>query len=239
VIDVGDDGHVAKVATHLHYGTVSRQVRDFPTRSRHAWLLVTLLAGFVFAGLTMVVSIGGLHHTDAVIARRVRETDWGWLVPLMQIINSLGPGRLAIIALAAVVAGLVVSPTLRMLWVQVASLLLCVVLGVAAKLVVAGQAPSLSLSGLLHQEQTIGYPSNHAVAIGWLASMVVLVISPRLWPPLRPLAWGLALLLFVAVFLARVWGGEHSATDMVGGLLLTGACATLVVGLWDRLPIRR
>lgn len=217
---------------------MSGHVRDSQTRSRHAWLLVSLLATLGFAALTLMLMVGRLRRTDARIAVLVRDTDWGWLVPLMRFINSLGPGRLAIVAAVAIVAGMVVSPTLRMAWVQVSSVVVCVVLGVAAKLIVAGQQPSGSLAGILHQEQYLSYPSNHAVAIGWLACMLVLVISPRLWAPLRPLAWALAALLVVAVFLARVWGGEHSATDMVAGLLLTLACATAVVGLWDRLPSR-
>lgn len=217
---------------------MSGHVRDSQTRSRHAWLLVSLLATLGFAALTLMLMLGRLRRTDARIAVLVRDTDWGWLVPLMRFINSLGPGRLAIIAGVAIVAGMVVSPTLRMAWVQVSSVVVCVVLGVAAKLIVAGQQPSGSLAAILHQEQNLSYPSNHAVAIGWLACMLVLVISPRLWAPLRPLAWALAVLLVVAVFLARVWGGEHSATDMVAGLLLTLACATAVVGLWDRLPRR-
>lgn len=213
-------------------------MRDFPTRSRHGCLALSTLAAFAFVALTGIVTQGGLRRTDARIAHVVHETDWGWLVPLMRFINSLGVGRLAIIAAVAVVAALVVSPTLRMAWVMVSSLVLCVVLGVAAKLVVAGVQPAHTLGGLLEQERNLGYPSNHAVAIGWLGCMLVLAVSPRLWPPVRVVAWALAALVFVTVFLARVWGGEHSATDMAGGLLLTGACATLVVGLWDRLPRR-
>ena len=190
------------------------------------------LAGLIlFIADAWVVQTQGFNTFDRAVELFVQGFPWGPVVYVFAAINWLagyyqvGFGLLVGVAFFA--------------WDRRAGWLILIGSGASLidnliKLSFQRQRPSADLVQILAPASGYSFPSGHAVFFTWLSVMVASALAPKIHPRLRPMLWTAALLVILATSLARVYGGAHWPTDVLGGLLLGLSWAGFVLWLPER-----
>lgn len=191
------------------------------------WFASALTFGLLFAALGALVSPGA-NDIDVRIAAALAPLP---LAPIATALNGLGQ-PLVWDALVTAIALTLLIVRLR----RGASLLL---LGLGAELPVAlakawfdRPRPLPPITQLLAGLEEGSYPSGHVVRVGVTAGLLALgVTSPR-W---RLLSLTVAILLTLAMAIARVSALEHWPTDVIGAGALALAYVSLLMAIDVRL----
>ena len=186
----------------------------------------TLAALFlVDAGLAVALPV---PNFDLVFALAVQSLDWQPLAILMTATNWLADLRQALFA------GIVIA-LLALVSRRSALLLLAGVPASIAtqilKLAVQRPRPPANVLHVSYPETSFGFPSGHATFYAWFVPLLVVGLTPWLPKSLRLPIYVVAALVVLIGGLARVWAGAHWPTDVLGGLLLGGSWAAMVIRL--------
>lgn len=172
-----------------------------------------------------VVGRGPVVGIDAATAGQLQGLRAPWLDSVMMMASALGDGsqRTAVTALAALYL------LWRRRWPWALALVLAMIgsalLTPAFKTAFHVARPSALYSGA----EAYSFPSGHATSaaalyltLAWMASYAL----ARRW---RPLAWLLAALAILVTAISRVYVGAHWPSDVVAGVALGGALASLAI----------
>ena len=186
------------------------------------WRSLALASLGAFVALTAVVAAVGLLPGDLAS----RDVIVGWLgaepsFTFFRLVS--GAGGWVVMLPAAVLLGVLTRRARQHWWLWAAALLSAALIEVTVKLLVGRPRPD----GL-----SSGFPSGHAAASASFATLVVFSIGRRSLGILgRCTVAGLAALAVLAVGVARIVGGAHWPSDVLGGLLLGVGCAA--VAIWQ------
>lgn len=201
-------------------------------RTGRRWLGVLSLVLFAaFCVNTYLVETWPLLPFDVPVALIVQSTNWGPLVPVMELTNYLGGARQVALGAAAVL--LLTLLDRRAGWLMALGALASL-LDNALKVSFARERPTADLVQILTPAGGYSYPSGHAVFFTWLSFMLAFSAAPRVLPRLRPVVWLLAGGLALTACLGRVWAGDHWPSDVLGGLLLGLGWSAFVLWLPER-----
>lgn len=179
--------------------------------------LLALSAAVLFALNTYLVVAGPRPAFDLPGARFVQGVQWGPLIYVFDLINSVA-GWIQLVV-AAVLIGIVLLVNRRvgalMVLASIASLLDNVL-----KSVVGRERPNGDLVHIVAPAGGYSYPSGHATFFTWMSFMLAFTISPYLSTRWRCVPWVLAAIVSALTCMARVWAGDHWPSDVAGGLLL-------------------
>jgi membrane-associated phospholipid phosphatase len=198
-------------------------------------LLLTLLGAEVLDNVLEGEGVAGLDQP--VLRFAVEHRSPGWT---RAFVDATILGSTVVLTVASVlVSGFAL---LRRRWVD-AGLVAVAALGsgvlvVAGKSVVGRRRPP-GVTQLV-TEQTLAFPSGHAMGTSVFAVIVVsLVLAGGPRRSVRWLAVGVAAVVVLVVGASRVYLGVHWVTDVLGGWLVGGAWATVCVTTASQLRLRR
>jgi membrane-associated phospholipid phosphatase len=190
---------------------------------------VLVVLGAFFVALAGAVALIGVLPADAA----VRETLLGWATPaviaVLRIVNHGGDWR---ILLPATLLLLVVFRRAReRWWIWLTLMITAPMLEGLLKIAIARARP---------EGPAFGFPSGHATAAAAFCG-AVLYLSSSLPPASRRLVRALALVGVILVGLARVILRAHWPSDVVGGITLGLALATIaaIVSSLDGHPVAK
>ncbi|WP_376793509.1 phosphatase PAP2 family protein [Thermogemmatispora sp.] len=209
-------------------------------RIRRGRLLLVLYALLlsVFALLAWWVHEHPVLSIDVAITREFQEEQSPWLRTLMLAISLIGSVPL--------LAAFLVVATALLLWLARFRLEALILLGNClssellnrtVKLLVARPRPSPTLVEVLQAASGASFPSGHVMAYvaywGLVFSYALILFEGWRW-------WRILLLLLSAFFIvmvgpSRIYLGDHWASDVLGGYLLSGLWLSLWLLLYLRL----
>jgi undecaprenyl-diphosphatase len=174
-------------------------------------------------GLVLVVP---RPDSDMVRAVAVQSIEWGPLAAVMTSANWLADFRQALFA--GVVIAILALFSRRSALVLLAGVPASIATQLL-KLLFQRPRPPANVLHVSQPEASFGFPSGHATFYAWFVPLLVVGLHLWLPPRLRPPGYLLAGLIVLVGALARVWAGVHWPTDVLGGLLLGGAWAAIVI----------
>jgi undecaprenyl-diphosphatase len=151
-------------------------------------------------------------------------------------ITSLGAAPFLIWFTAVVAIGLLLlrRGKLAAAWIIVQLVGLLLIHG--SKLVFGRPRPAFN--GVFAFENTLSFPSGHALAAVTAFGLLAYLVSLSRWPPLvRRTVVALCFIVIVLVGFSRLFLGVHYLTDVIGGLALGGAWACLAIATIRELRI--
>ena len=202
-------------------------------------LVVIGLAGWAFGGI-----LEDVLHKDELATRDSPVAAWlvghrtGWLTGFMQVVTTLGSGRVVVVLL--ILATLVLTRK-GYRWSTAVMLALVAggtgVLVDSIKLLTTRTRPSIA--DLLTAAPGYAFPSGHSAMAAATYGAIAYLLAGRLrrWGH-RVSVWAVAVLVIMLVGFSRLYLGAHWLTDVLGGFAL-GATWTALVITTFHLLIRR
>ena len=204
---------------------LSGRLRRFWGTSRGLWPLCAL----VFAAWTTVVRAGLTDRLDAALTAPVLapRTARGQILEAVSLLTH----PLLIYAAIAVAAVVAHQRRMRRLATALATSLLGLPLQIAIATWIDHARPSSTFSDSLSY-RGFAYPAGHAVAMTVAAWVLVTLTRARRRPTSQVQLWRLAGVLAVAITCTSQWAmGLQSVSDLIGGVLLGAAVATLALSV--------
>jgi membrane-associated phospholipid phosphatase len=210
---------------------------------RSSPLLVPCLVGAVGLLIVLLVLAATVHAgpttLDLSLAGAIQASGSGGLGALYRFLRLAGGAPVLGICVILVGAALWVSGRRASAGLLVGGWLGAEVLAELVKLVVHRPRPP---SALLELGDTASFPSGHVVRT---TVVLALLVATLVWPrrAWRVAGVAVAVLLALAMGLARIGVGDHWPTDVLGSYLLAGSWLLIVLPLWPvglaRLPVLR
>jgi len=162
---------------------------------------------------------------DAALASQLQGLRAPWLDSVMMMASALGDGgqRTAVTVLAA----------LYLLWRRRWRWALALALAMIGSALITPAFKTLfhvaRPSALYSGAEAYSFPSGHATSAAVLYLTLAWMASRALAPRWRPLAWLLAAIAILVTAVSRVYVGAHWPSDVVAGMALGGALASLAI----------
>src|SRR6202162_3698760 len=207
----------------------SSWLHRLPGRVNRLLLSIALIAGVLFALLTVLVAIHPApFFFDRPILTAVQSVDarpFAWF-------NTFVSAFAGLVGVGVGAAVIVLTFLLRRPATPfVAFSAIYSVLYNVVNVIIQRPRPT----GVAHVTSNLGgysYPSGHVGFFLWLSVLAMVLLARRLPRPLYFACWVLAAVLVVAAALSRIYVGAHWPSDVIGGFLvgLAWTCLSLSLG---------
>ena len=204
-------------------------------QNRRKWLLISglLLSGILFIILAFVDASSGLLFVDLRITRALQSIHYPLITKAMVLVSWFGyfPQSSVIVALSTIALF-----CLHLRWeavISAASTFGIEKLGQLVKILVRHPRPAADQVHVFLQLKDYSFPSGHVlfytVYFGFLGYLAFTLLD-RSWK--RTISFILIGVPVVLVGFSRVFLGEHWASDVVGGYILSGIMLTILIQIY-------
>jgi membrane-associated phospholipid phosphatase len=194
-----------------------------------------IIAVFFFIVLAIVAKTVAYFTFDVTITHAVQSFHAAWFSSIMAALTWMGFPPQTLIISAAILLMLWVSGLKWEMAVATVSLIGISALGLGIKLLVERPRPSADLVNVINQLHDYSFPSGHVLYfttfVGFLLFLVYTLLKHSWWRTLLLILLGGMILLIGP---ARIYAGQHWASDVTGAYLLGSIWLSLSIFIYRR-----